>query len=134
MYNQTIFIVTLDAVVTSAETALATLAAAGEISPETAATVETYLTEVGAAAASAAVELESGDTTAEKYAKIAAEFAAIALPNLTGVPAGLLISVIAVSTFIQTLLASLRVAGAHTTAVIADIKTRAQALTRSRKP
>ncbi|MGH7484617.1 MAG: hypothetical protein ACREMY_03300 [bacterium] len=98
----------LEAVVATAETAVSVLSATGQIPAPVATEINIYLGDVGTAAAFAASELASTDSTAVKVTKIIQQFSMIAAPSLPPGTAQTIIAVVqAVTTAIAKFLAQI---------------------------
>jgi len=98
----------LELVTAASEAAIGALEATGQIPPGTAMQIDQYLAEVSTATQFASTELTSTDTTAVKTAKIAAQFANIAAPDLGPGTAQAIVQVVAavakaVSSFLATI-------------------------------
>jgi len=104
---------TLDLIVTAADTAVSTLQATGQISSTEATLINNYLNEVTSAVQFSTTELASSDTPEVKSAKIIAQFASVAAPQLSGAPAAIVETISAVAKAVANFLSTIQTTSAQ---------------------
>jgi hypothetical protein len=97
----------LNAVVVSADAALAVLGVSGTIPAPAVALASNYLTAVAQATSLTAAEIASADTDAMKASRIADIWAQAALPNLKDVPPAVSVALIAVDAAVKAFVGSI---------------------------
>lgn len=105
--------ITLDLILTAADTAVSTLQSTGTIPAAEAAVIQQYLSEVNDAVSYTTTELASSDSTTVKTAKITSKFASIVVPQLSGTPASIVTTISAVVNAVSNFLSTLTTTNAQ---------------------